>query len=179
MEAVGIMSAVDACFHRFGVLASLAGTAEVMNDQGSIQDDPQATEDRHNARLGNATCTSSTPVNTALSDKPPLSLHKECMYSLNRICVRRFTSTFMIMYRHLQLYDTTFRLEGEKEYQHSMHAKIKTHHMIAAADDYAKLSMHWDLMPAAKLNYMHDFPGVATEQCIREVKLLQCDKLDG
>lgn len=34
----GIMATVDCCFHRFGVLASVATGLDTMNDQGSIED---------------------------------------------------------------------------------------------------------------------------------------------
>ena len=44
---------------------------------------------------------------------------------------------------------------------------IKIHHIVAASDDFSKLSMHWDLIPAAKLNYVHDFRGYFN--CISQV----------
>lgn len=44
---------------------------------------------------------------------------------------------------------------------------IKIHHIVAASDDFSKMSMHWDLMPAAKLNYIHDFRGYFN--CISQV----------
>ena len=44
---------------------------------------------------------------------------------------------------------------------------IKLHHIIAAADEFSKFSMYWDLMPSAKLNYIHDFRGFFN--CISQV----------
>ena len=47
---------------------------------------------------------------------------------------------------------------------------IKLHHIIAAADEFSKFSMYWDLMPSAKLNYIHDFRGFFN--CISQVMSL-------
>jgi hypothetical protein len=44
---------------------------------------------------------------------------------------------------------------------------IKLHHIMASSDDFSKLSMQWDLMPAAKLNYMHDYKGLYN--CVSQV----------
>jgi len=49
----------------------------------------------------------------------------------------------------------------------SFNCGIKLHHILAASDDFNKLSMYWDLMPAAKLNYVHDFRGYFN--CILQV----------
>jgi hypothetical protein len=49
---------------------------------------------------------------------------------------------------------------------------IRLHHIVAASDDFSRLSMHWDLMPAAKLNYIHDFSGFFN--CISQASVLFC-----
>ena len=44
---------------------------------------------------------------------------------------------------------------------------IRIHHIVAASDDFNRISMHWDLMPAARANYMHEFRGYFN--CISQV----------
>lgn len=59
-----------------------------------------------------------------------------------------------MMYRHIQLRDTSVVLrEGVKD------CELRLHHIVASCDDFSRVSMNWDLMPGAKVNYMHDFPG--------------------
>jgi hypothetical protein len=44
---------------------------------------------------------------------------------------------------------------------------IRIHHIIAASDDFNRISMYWDLPPAAKINYVHEFRGYFN--CISQV----------
>ena len=88
------------------------------------------------------------------------------LYRLNRICIRRFLNTFVILYRHIYLHENS----NEPPATISMYpfdCGIKLHHIIAASDDFGRIAMNWDLMPAAKLNYMHDFAGMYN--CVSQV----------
>jgi hypothetical protein len=59
--------------------------------------------------------------------------------------------------------------ESLQEEEYSSHADcgIKLHHIMASTDEFSKLSMHWDLMPAARLSYSHDFKGLYN--CVSQV----------
>lgn len=81
---------------------------------------------------------------------------------LSNICLRRFLCTFLVFYRHLYIaavceepVDAIKACPGGK-----YDTGIKTHHILAGMDDFNNLSMQLDLMPAARLLYMHDFPGM-------------------
>jgi hypothetical protein len=76
---------------------------------------------------------------------------------MNRICLRRFINTFMIMYRHIHFNEhmEVPHHSGEEWFDCS----IKKHHLTASTDDFNAIAMHWDIMMASKLNYIHDFPG--------------------
>lgn len=148
----GMLDVVDELFHRFGVLACMQGDEKVMNDQGSIDTDAAS------GRL-----------------------------VLSAICIRRFVCVFLVFYRHLHVAavcespkvsvalfylmvsmvhiriivctkNTQEALAAHPE--GSYNTGVKTHHVLAAMDDFNNLSMQNDLMPAARLLYMHDFPGM-------------------
>lgn len=97
---------------------------------------------------------------------------------LNKICIRRFVNVFLSFYRFLHLWevkeDVSAVLDSSSSSMNSEHSSgegfdcgIRIHHIVAASDDFSRLSMHWDLMPAAKLNYVHDFKGYFN--CISQV----------
>jgi hypothetical protein len=89
---------------------------------------------------------------------------------LNRICIRRLVGSFWILYRHMHCWGVktvVSREEEEDEEEEEADCSIKLHHILAASDDFSKLSMHWDLMPSAKLNYVHDFRGLFN--CVSQV----------
>lgn len=83
---------------------------------------------------------------------------------LNRACIRRFVNVFFAFYRALHLWEVK---ETVPDVATDYDCGIRLHHIVAASDDFSKLSMHWDLMPAAKLNYVHDFSGFFN--CISQV----------
>lgn len=95
------------------------------------------------------------------------------LFRMNRICLRRFLNVFLTLYRHIQLNDTSIVLEGPV-----MDCGLKMHHIVASGDDFATISMNWDLMPAAKLNYMHDFPGKNTAHAAALVYPCPCSGTD-
>lgn len=160
------MEAVDALLHRFGVLASQVSNVlrtcacvfvpfrnthlhwqawplSMMDDQGSIEQADGSSSSNSN---GNADV------------------------KMNRICIRRFVNVFLGMHRHMHMWNQKQSVEGIQQVNNTSAAFdccIKLHHILAASDDFSKLSMHWDLMPAAKLNYVHDFRGYFN--CISQV----------
>lgn len=87
---------------------------------------------------------------------------------LSKLCIRKMTNTFLILYRHLHCWT------HHQSHAHSQHeiydCGIKMHHILAASDDFTTLSMHWDLIPSARLNYQHDFRGLYN--CVSQVKLV-------
>ena len=125
-----VQDAVDALFHRFGVLASGSGSTN------SMYDDPASIE------------------------KCP---EDETKVVLNRICIRRLVSSFLVLYRHMHCWEAKEDVEDIEDTD----CCIKMHHILAASDDFSRLSMHWDLMPGAKLQYVHDFRGLFN--CISQV----------
>jgi hypothetical protein len=63
-----------------------------------------------------------------------------------------------MMYRHLHFNEhaeASPRRDNE-----CFDCDIKAHHLVASTDDFSGVAMHWDVMMAAKLNYIHDFPGI-------------------
>lgn len=87
------------------------------------------------------------------------------MRHMSRICLRRFLNLFLVLYRHLDLAESAKRVDESQVDLSGI--SINIHHAVAASDDFDILSMEWDLMPAAKLNYMHDFPGMYN--CVSQV----------
>ena len=84
---------------------------------------------------------------------------------MNRICLRRFINTFMIMYRHLHFHEHAEKIpRGSDEW---FDCAIKNHHLTASTDDFSGIAMHWDIMMASKLNYIHDFLGMFN--CVSQV----------
>lgn len=135
----GMRSALDACFQRFGALASTPGNIQVMNDQSSIEDHP---------------CTCPTCVENKFRGAMD---HGEKMFQMTRTCIRRFLSAFCMLYRHLYMAQNA---RGVPDGIPHVDLELKTFHAVAGSDDYSSLSMHWDLFPGAKLNYIHDFAGM-------------------
>ena len=142
----GTKEAVDALFHRFGTIASMTG--HVFSGADDDHDDDDAIFDEAGSI---EKCDNSNRVR------------------LNRVCIRRLVGIFFIFYRHMHCWSAHSKVQdisgrgGEEEAD----CGIKLHHILAASDDFSKLSMHWDLIPAAKLNYIHDFRGLFN--CVSQV----------
>lgn len=86
------------------------------------------------------------------------------MVKLNYICIRRFVRVFFVLYQHMHLWNER---EQVSDVDSSFDCGILLPHILAASDDFTTLSMHWDLMQAAKLNYVHDFRSMYN--CISQV----------
>lgn len=91
------------------------------------------------------------------------TIHKK---RLSKICVRKLTNTFLVLYRHLHCWQAKQSLPSQTRSE-IYDCGIKLHHILAGTDDFTKLSMHWDLIPAARLTYVHDFRGLYN--CISQV----------
>lgn len=129
-----MQDAVDALFHRFGVLASGTGSSSMLN---SPYDDPGSIEKCQG---------------------------DESKVVLTRICIRRLVGTFLVLYRHMHCWEAKELVEEEEG---DTDCGVKMHHILAASDDFSRLSMQWDLMPGAMLNYVHDFRGLFN--CVSQV----------
>lgn len=146
-----IQEAVDALFYRFGVLANGTGPA------GTEQQGSSASKNMYDESGSIEKCDGGSSS----------SIHVK----LNKICIRRMVGAFFILYRHLHCWTARTVVEEEDmETAAAADCEIKLHHILAASDDFSKLSMHWDLMPSAKLNYIHDFRGLFN--CISQAGLL-------
>jgi hypothetical protein len=130
-----------------------------MDDQGSIEQasvpkkKQQQQKDQYDEHANNS---SQTGANNELK--------------MTRICMRRFVNVFLALHRRMHLWNHRTDISadvGGSLAQGDFDCGIKLHHILAASDDFSKLSMYWDLMPAAKLNYIHDFRGYFN--CISQV----------
>ena len=80
-------------------------------------------------------------------------------------CIRRFVSTLVILYRHLDLMD---RCTAPPDYDDDAGVEpIQEYHVQASMEDFYKHTMHSDLPPAAKLLYRQDFAGFY--HCVSQV----------
>lgn len=91
-----------------------------------------------------------------------------------RICIRRFLNLFLVLYRCIILSETCVRVPDPTS--PSGYVQINVHHAVAGSDDFDNISMNWDLMPGAKLNYMHDFPGMYN--CVSQVTYFHNSKYE-
>jgi hypothetical protein len=139
---------IDALMHRFGVLALAAKGVVEMDDQGEFL---HCVVRDSGSRFGET----DLPIIRVGSVEDALGAGG--LLAMNRICLRRFVNTFMIMYRHLHFHACAESLPQRDD--DWFDCSIKSHHLTASADDFSGIGMHWDLMMAAKLNYIHDFPG--------------------
>lgn len=92
-----------------------------------------------------------------LNDQGSVQDHNRGILSLTNTCIRRFLTVLLVLYRHLDLEKRCIRIGNDADI---FDCKILLHHVQASRDDFVDLAFHWSLMPAAKLNYMHDFPGM-------------------
>lgn len=109
-----------------------------------------------------------TASNSAYDDIGSLETGKTNM--LSSLCIRKIVNTFLIMYRHMHCWECKVNVLEEAE--EGFDCGIKIHHILASADDFSKLSMHWDLIPSARLTYIHDFRGLYN--CVSQVRSACC-----
>lgn len=160
--------------HRFGVLASQGWSLGVLDDQGSIEKcGVQAVSNRPDGSVSSKWQNAVQGLSGSHDKRSG-----EDLVQLNRTCIRRFVNVFLSFYRSMHLWeikqsvaDSSCSTGGQKQ---EPNCGIRIHHVVAASDDFNKLSMHWDLMPAAKLNYVHDFRGYFN--CISQVVCKLCQQ---
>lgn len=79
------------------------------------------------------------------------------MSRLTKSSVRTLLNNIMILYRSVHVH-TCARRPNTSRIENT--PNIIKHHIYAGVDDFHRLSMHWDLPPAAVLNYIHQFAGM-------------------
>lgn len=83
VELPRLMEAVDALFHRFGVLASQPWPLSIMDDQGSIEAAPAA----------------AAAMSAGSYQQKQQMFQGESVVRLNRTCIRRFVNVFLVFHR--------------------------------------------------------------------------------
>jgi len=73
---------------------------------------------------------------------------------INLVSLRRFLCIFLILHRHIYVCE---RAKEIPSFDDREDVKIFPHHITGSDDVFIELSYHFSLMPAAKLNYMHEF----------------------
>ena len=86
-----------------------------------------------------------------------------CADRMSVPCLRRFVSTLVILYRHL---DLLHRCTPPTEQSGAMEL-IQDFHVQASMEEFYKHAMHSDLPPAARLLYRQDFAGFY--HCVSQV----------
>jgi len=74
---------------------------------------------------------------------------------LSTTCVRALTAFFYVAYRHAHLAGAAVELPAAPPA-----FELHPHHIAASLDDFYRLSMHYDLLPASVLQYRHEFAGM-------------------
>jgi hypothetical protein len=127
---------LDMCFHRFGEFCWASWNE--LSTANPIADD-----------VANIEC-------ICISDD---CKHQQITFA----CIRNMLNTFLVLYR-LLLWQTqscaqTYSVACVNGI-HDGSVTIEKHHMQASLDFFYKLAMFYDLVPAARLNYMHNFSGL-------------------
>ncbi len=141
----------------------------MMDDQGSIErfvslEDDDSSKKKTQWQNAVSELKTSASCASGVANKKKDAANAAELVRLNRACIRRFVNVFFAFYRALHLWEVK---EAVPDVAASFDCGIRLHHIVAASDDFSRLSMHWDLMPAAKLNYVHDFSGFFN--CISQV----------
>jgi hypothetical protein len=149
---------LDMCFHRFGEFC-WASWEEVTVLQSHAMENPIADD------ISYVEC---IPMGQSGQK------HQQITFS----CMRNMLNTFLILYRlvswqvqsesyaydlhsHNETHNETRMQTHNEAHNNTAHeVKIEKHHVQASLDFFYKLGMFYDLMPAARLNYMHNFSGL-------------------
>ena len=152
------------------MLASQPWSIGLLDDQGSIEPctSGDGKKDNGNSKWQSAMKELHLGGGSMLRNNSQQEAGGNNTVRLNRACIRRFVNVFMAFYRSMHLWEIKQSVDaGAGKDTDQGDCGIRIHHIVAASDDFNKLSMHWDLMPAAKLNYVHDFRGFFN--CISQV----------
>jgi hypothetical protein len=126
-------------------------------------------------------CWASWPVSDDASECNPIAddvsniefVESNQTQQITFACMRNFLNTFLVLYRLLswQAQSQSNTTDGiipegmsEDDVSHGdvimEEVTIEKHHVQASLDSFYKLGMFYDLMPAGRLNYMHNFSGL-------------------
>jgi hypothetical protein len=78
---------------------------------------------------------------------------------VTKAATRRYLNIFLVLLRSCYIHASSREPDPESEECEGIE-RINKHHVFAGLDDFATLSMHWDVPPAGVLCYIHDFPGM-------------------
>lgn len=126
----GIKAALELLFCRFGEIISERQSEEVL-------DDPQCWDVMNDVDEGSR--------------------------SLNIPSIRKMIDVFLILFRQLSLFSVAQDVMSdwtEHEINMSLPIEIRRHHVSASIDNFYSMSMFYDLLPGARLQYMHEFSGM-------------------
>lgn len=134
---------LDACFHRIGELCWASW--KVGDVQSPVADD------------------------VANIERIEVTVNKQQMNyeQVTLTCIRNLISTLLVAYRLLHWQITASHDHEYTELATNQFAEVQKHHVQASLDVFYKLAMYYDLPPASRLNYMHNFSGLYN--CISQV----------
>jgi hypothetical protein len=144
-----VLSLIDQCVSRFGVLCLSACGGDVLDDPGSVELEGNSIEG--DSVEGNSVGGNSVGGNLVEGS----SVEGVSLLRVSRATIRRMVSTFLVVYRHLHLLAVCVEIPPKWR-----DLGITKYHMEASSDDFNLICMHMSLPVAAKLNYRHDFPGM-------------------
>jgi hypothetical protein len=113
------------------------------------------------SRFGYLCCHADTQL--VMNDQAQVKSYTTAMDNTDLVCmtqgaIRRILNIFLVFYRSIYIHSRATAVSPET-LELPVHL-IQRHHVFAGIDDFSGYSMHWDLNPATKLNYIHDFPGL-------------------
>lgn len=132
-SAETMMQFLDMCFHRFGEFCWASWPED--DSTSPIVDDVSSIE-----------CIQITPD----------IKHQQITFA----CMRNMLNTFLVLYRLVSWHMQSSAVKYYEQTSESPNIHIEKHHVQASLDVFYKLGMFYDLIPAARLNYMHNFSGL-------------------
>lgn len=109
---------------------------------------------------------SGSPFSDDLSNIETVVIRGAEFHQMTLVCIRTFLNSFFVLYRLLYL-EKKAAAAAEAPPAPAGHSssasvseEIHKHHVAASTDVFYKLSMYYDLPPAARLNYRHTFSGL-------------------
>jgi hypothetical protein len=112
------------------------------------------------SRFGYLACHADTDVvmDDQTQVRPHTDKRQEHLVVLTNGAIRRLLNIFLVFYRSMFVHKNVQPVPLDILRKDPL--DIKRHHIFAGIDDFVGYAMHWDLYPATKLNYIHDFPGL-------------------
>lgn len=146
--------AVDACFHRFGVLALRPRSAVELDDLELVDilkadvctgavchggGGARVTQGGHASEVGDSSAGHSEPLRV-----------------INMVCLRNLTAFFFSVYRHLHLASECFMLDPSEPCR----TVFESHLVSASLDEFYAMSMYFDCTVAGIQQYRQNFQGM-------------------